>query len=132
MISLILNCISSLLNHSITDASEEIARHYRNSIIMDGVVYPRMTNAEILRLVRSHLFSHVVRMPFGDEDCNYYTQVLLLLHLHLYLHFHFHLHLHFHLHFHLLLLLLPFTSSSLDLMMFKYPCYLYLNDCPSD
>ena len=45
---------------------------------MDGVVYPRMTNTEILRLVRSHLFSHVVRMPFGDEECNYYTQVLII------------------------------------------------------
>ena len=45
---------------------------------MDGVVYPRMTNAEILRLVRSHLFSHVVRMPFGDEESNYYTQVVRL------------------------------------------------------
>lgn len=61
--------------HSITVASEEIARHYRNSVITDGVVYAKMTQADILRLVRTHLFAHVVRMPFGAKHGSYYTQV---------------------------------------------------------
>ena len=60
------------------EASEEIARHYRNSVISDGVVYSKMTNADILKLVRAHLFAHVVRMPFGEKDSSYYTQVIRL------------------------------------------------------
>ena len=61
------------------EASEEIARHYRNSVISDGVVYSKMTNADILKLVRAHLFAHVVRMPFGEKDSSYYTQVIRLI-----------------------------------------------------
>lgn len=46
-------------------------------MISDGVVYSKMTNADILKLVRAHLFAHVVRMPFGEKDSSYYTQVIL-------------------------------------------------------
>ena len=59
----------------VSDASEEIARLYRNSIITDGVVYAKMTNTEILKLVRAHLYAHVVRMPFGEAEQTFYTQV---------------------------------------------------------
>ena len=45
------------------EASKEISRHYRNSIISDGVIYPKLTNKEILRLLKIHLFNHVVKMP---------------------------------------------------------------------
>ena len=38
-------------------------------------MYSKMTNADILKLVRAHLYAHVVRMPFGGPDDNYYTQV---------------------------------------------------------
>ena len=62
-----------------SDASEEIARLYRNSIITDGVVYAKMTNTEILKLVRAHLYAHVVRMPFGEAEQTFYTQVIFIL-----------------------------------------------------
>lgn len=68
------NSLNNLFIH-LEDASEEIAQLYRNSIITDGVVYAKMTNTEILKLVRAHLYAHVVRMPFGNSEQNSYTQV---------------------------------------------------------
>lgn len=63
-----------LYTHTITEASEEISLKYRNSIITDRVIYPKMSNTDILKLVRHHLFAHIVKMPF--KGCpRYYTQV---------------------------------------------------------
>jgi len=53
---------------SFDEAVSEISVHYRNSIIADGVVHPKMTKQDLLRLLRLHLFSHVVRMPTVPEQ----------------------------------------------------------------
>jgi len=53
---------------SFEEAVSEISLHYRNSIIADGVVHPKMTKHEMLRLLRLHLFSHVVRMPSRSDS----------------------------------------------------------------
>lgn len=52
----------------IRDAIGELARSYPNSIITDGVVYPHIGLSEVLRLLRLHLFSHVVKLPVGPAD----------------------------------------------------------------
>jgi hypothetical protein len=50
------------------EASDKIADHYNSSVLSDGVVVPRLHKAELLRLVHSHLFNHVVKMPVFNKD----------------------------------------------------------------
>ena len=45
------------------EAAEKIASHHSKSIIADGVVVPKLSNTEILKILNAHLFNHVVRMP---------------------------------------------------------------------
>lgn len=45
------------------EASNEIATKYRNSIITDAVIYPRIMWEEALKLLKNHLFSHIVKIP---------------------------------------------------------------------
>ena len=45
------------------EAAAEIAESYPYSIITDAVVYPKITNQEVLRLLRIHLFQHAVKIP---------------------------------------------------------------------
>ena len=49
------------------EAAEKISRHHNNSIIADGVVVPKISNSEILKILHAHLFNHVVRMPVWNE-----------------------------------------------------------------
>ena len=82
--------IVSLISPSnVLEAVVEVARNYPNSVVTDGmaskyilssqanicicphksgVVYPHVTLAEVLRLLRVHLFSHVVRIPTGSSS----------------------------------------------------------------
>lgn len=46
----------------------EIASKYRNSLIADGVVYSTLSNREMLRLIKVHLFSHIVRIPSSERS----------------------------------------------------------------
>ena len=54
----------------------EIASKYRNSLIADGVVYSTLSNRELLRLIKVHLFSHIVRIPSSERSssCHYDKQ----------------------------------------------------------
>ena len=45
------------------EAARELSQSYRKSIISDNVVHGRITKEEMLRVLRAHLFSHVVNMP---------------------------------------------------------------------
>lgn len=42
-----------------------------------GVVYSTLSRNELLRLIRHHLFSHVIRIPSSSDHDKYYTQVCL-------------------------------------------------------
>lgn len=56
---------------SFKEAGEEIASNYPNSLITDHVIYPKINSSEILRLLRLHLFQHIVKLPLlakGDTD----------------------------------------------------------------
>jgi hypothetical protein len=82
------------------DSSKEIAESYRKSIITDGkiwhsdhtahyltvyvigVVYSKLSEGEVLNILRQHLFSHVIRLPSNDHknlsvrgNDAYYTQI---------------------------------------------------------
>ncbi len=46
-------------------AGTEIAKCFSNSIISDNVSYARTNANEILRLLKAHLFQHVVKFPIG-------------------------------------------------------------------
>lgn len=48
---------------SFQEAAAEIAHYYPYSIITDNVVYPKVSNQEVLRLLRVHLFQHAVKIP---------------------------------------------------------------------
>lgn len=75
--------------HPCSEAAAEIAAKYRNSLISDGVVYPKISNKEALRLIKIHLFSHIVRIPAissarfaskstsssSTKDSAYFTQI---------------------------------------------------------
>jgi hypothetical protein len=57
------------------DVAERLAQSYKKSILTDGVLYAQITPAEVLRLVKTHLFSHVVNVSFGAARRAAYTQV---------------------------------------------------------
>ena len=45
------------------EAAEKIANHHKKSIIADGVVVSKLSNEEIMKILHTHLFNHVIRMP---------------------------------------------------------------------
>lgn len=49
------------------EASKEVAHCYPYSIVTDAVVYPKISNQEILRLLKVHLFQHAVKIPVRSE-----------------------------------------------------------------
>ena len=57
------------------EGSERIAQEYKKSIITDSVLYAQTTPTEILKLLKAHLFSHVVNVSFGGSRRSLYTQV---------------------------------------------------------
>jgi hypothetical protein len=48
---------------SFQEVGKEIAQNYPSSIIQDNVIFAKLTRKEILRLLKIHLFSHIVKMP---------------------------------------------------------------------
>eukprot|EP01032_Pedospumella_encystans_P018125 gene18125-20641_t len=52
------------------ESSKEVAQCYPYSIVTDAVVYPKITNAEVLRLLRVHLFQHAVKIPVRSQASN--------------------------------------------------------------
>ena len=49
------------------ESSKEVAQCYPYSIVTDAVVYPKITNAEVLRLLKVHLFQHAVKIPVRSQ-----------------------------------------------------------------
>jgi hypothetical protein len=50
------------------EAAAEIAHNYPYSIITDSVVYPKIANEEVLRLLKIHLFQHAVKIPAAPAE----------------------------------------------------------------
>lgn len=48
---------------TLDEASQEISSNYRNSLIQDMVLHTKYPSSEILKLLKIHLFQHLVRLP---------------------------------------------------------------------
>jgi hypothetical protein len=61
-------CVMSGDTIPFEDSGPEIAKRYRNSVIYDSVIYSKISAPEILRILKHHLFSQIVRMPSSLLD----------------------------------------------------------------
>lgn len=58
------------------DASKQVAAHVDNAIILDGVIHPVISNVKLLKLLKQHLFSHMVQMQNSDGSYSEFTQMI--------------------------------------------------------
>ena len=63
--------------HTLQEAVPAFSRSFRRSVIADQVVYETLFKADVLRVVKTHLFNHVVTLPLheGDGSKKVFTQV---------------------------------------------------------
>jgi hypothetical protein len=59
-----------LCNYCYTEASEGLSKSFHGAVIADAVVYSRSTTKDVLRQLRTHLFSHTLRIPAGCSRAN--------------------------------------------------------------
>lgn len=57
-----------------SDAAHEISANYHDAVISDYVVYPTVSTDEMLDVLRTHLFNHVVNFSC-DGQSSFYTQI---------------------------------------------------------